>query len=295
MSDHVSVIVNPAAGRGRGGKMVPEISARFSAVGVNDIALTSARGDEDSLATAAIERGATTIVVVGGDGTSTHVANTILKSGRDVRLAVLPAGTGNDFAKVLGTVKCDIAAVARRSVAQEDTRVDVGLIEDRYFLNCCGFGFDVAVLEGIHRNSWLRGNAVYLYTALKELLAYKGMDAAVAPSASTRHMLIVFANTEYFGGMFRIAPGARVSDGELDMIDILNIPAARRLPLFAAATKGAHLNYPECIMERAKSFEVVFPSPPTYETDGELHHAASSTLTVSSSPAALRVVTASTR
>ena len=162
MSDHVSVIVNPAAGRGRGAKMVPEISARFSAVGVNDIALTSARGDEDSLATAAIERGATTIVVVGGDGTSTHVANAILKSGRDVRLAVLPAGTGNDFAKVLGTDKCDIATVARRSVAPEDTRVDVGLVEDRYFLNCCGFGFDVAVLEGIHRHSWLRGNAVYL-------------------------------------------------------------------------------------------------------------------------------------
>ncbi len=292
MPERVSVIVNPQAGRGRGWKMIPRVTEIFALQGVRDVRYTSEKGDETRLARHAISSGCKTIVVVGGDGTTTHVANAILESGADVRLAVLPAGTGNDFAKVLGTDKCDPALVARKSVLPGETHVDVGKIEDRYFLNCCGFGFDVAVLEGTMRNQLLRGNAVYLYTALKELFYYRGFDASVSGADSVRHMLLVFANTEYFGGMFRIAPGARLDDGELDMIEILDLPTSRRAAMLSAATRGDHMKYPECIMERAGSFEVSFPFPPAYETDGELHQAESSRLTVSSCPSALRVVTA---
>ena len=104
-------------------------------------------------------------------------------------------------------------------------------------------------------------------------------------------MLVVLANTEYFGGMFRIAPGARFDDGELDLIEVLDIPAGRRVGVLSAATRGDHMKYPECLMDRAKTFELSFPSPPSYEADGELHLAASATLTVTSCPAALRVLT----
>jgi len=292
MSERVSVIVNPAAGRGRGARLLPRVSKAFGEVGVSEILLTRSRGHETGLTRDAIERGATTIVVVGGDGTTTHVANAILNSGADARLAILPAGTGNDFAKILGTDKCNAEDVARMSIQSGNTHVDVGKIEDHYFLNCCGFGFDVAVLEGTLRRGWLRGNSVYLYTALSELFAYRGFDVRVA-GETRRHMLLVVANTEYFGGMFRIAPGARVSDGELDMVTVLDVPPSRRITMLAAATKGTHFRFPECTLERARSFQLSFPSPPTYETDGELHSAASANLTVSSCPAALRVVTAS--
>ena len=292
MSERVSVIVNPAAGRGRGARILPRVSKAFGDVGVSEMLLTRSRGHETDLTRDAIDRGATTIVVVGGDGTTTHVANAILNSGADARLAIIPAGTGNDFAKILGTDKRDVRDVARMSVEPGNTHVDVGRIEDHYFLNCCGFGFDVAVLEGTLRRGWLRGNSVYLYTALSELLAYRGFDVRVA-GETRRHLLLVVANTEYFGGMFRIAPGAQVSDGELDMVTVLDIPPSRRISMLAAATKGTHFRFPECTLERARAFHLSFPSPPTYETDGELHSAASADLTVSSCPAALRVVTAS--
>jgi len=292
MSERVSVIVNPAAGRGRGARMLPAVSAAFRDAGISEILTTKAPGHELALAREAMARGATTLVVVGGDGTTTHVANAILNDGRDVRLAVLPAGTGNDFAKVLGTDFCDAGRAARSAVEPGNTQVDVGKIEDHYFLNCCGFGFDVAVLERTLRSRLLRGNAVYLYTALTELFGYRGFDVSIS-GESRRHMLIVVANTEYFGGMFRIAPGAQVSDGELDMVTILDIPPSRRVSMLAAATRGTHFRFPECTMERARSFELTFPSPPAYETDGELHRAASANLTVTSCPAALRVVSAS--
>jgi len=62
--------------------------------------------------------------------------------------------------------------------------------------------------------------------------------------------------------------------------------------MLSAATRGAHLKYPECIMDRRSLFELTFVSPPAYETDGELHRAQSSKLTVTSCPSALRVLTA---
>ena len=292
MAERVSVIVNPKAGRGRGERKIPEITASFAEAGVSDIRTTSSKGDERTLAAAAIDQGATTLVVVGGDGTTTHVANAILKSGRDVRLAILPAGTGNDFAKILGTDKTSASVLARLATTPGDVRVDVGMVEDRYFLNCCGFGFDVAVLEASQRNGWLRGNAVYLYSAVSELFGYRGFDAVVGSEKTSRYMLLVFANTEYFGGVFRIAPGARFTDGEIDMIGIHDLPPARRVRVLAGALKGNHLDHPECVMQRARSFQLSFPTPPAYETDGELHLATSASLTVTSCPAALRVVTA---
>jgi diacylglycerol kinase (ATP) len=292
MAERVSVIVNPTAGRGRATRLIPEITARFADVGVGDIVFTEKKGDENELARRAIAAGSTTLVVVGGDGTTTHVANTILQTNAAVRLAILPAGTGNDFAKVLGTDKADIATVARRSVESGDERVDVGKVEGRYFLNCCGFGFDVAVLEEIAEAKWLRGNAVYLYTALRQLLGYRGAELGIGNAERELYMLVVVANTEYFGGMFRIAPGALVADGELDVVAVRNVLGARRVALLTAAMKGDHRRFPECVMERAGSIQLSFPEPPAYETDGELHRAQSAHLTVTSCPAALRVVTA---
>ena len=237
MSERVSVIVNPAAGRGRGARMVPQIMSAFAEVDVIDVRLTSASRDEAEIARHAIDRGATTIVVAGGDGTTTHVANAIMNSGEDTRLGIIPLGTGNDFAKVLGSHSQSMKKVARLSVETGNARVDVGKIQDIYFLNCCGFGFDVAVLEATARNRYLRGNAVYLYSALRELLGYRGIDLK-RNGESMRHLLLVIANTEYFGGMFRIAPGARADDGELDLVAIKDVPSGRRVAMLSAATRG---------------------------------------------------------
>ena len=81
MSERVCVIVNPAAGRGRGARALPGVTAAFNAVGISDIRTTQAREDEHTIATSAIDAGATTLVAVGGDGTWGNVANAILSSG----------------------------------------------------------------------------------------------------------------------------------------------------------------------------------------------------------------------
>ncbi|MGH9421113.1 MAG: diacylglycerol/lipid kinase family protein [Thermoanaerobaculia bacterium] len=294
MSERVCVIVNPAAGRGRGSKMLPAITSAFAELGVADIRQTRLGGDERRLADAAIQDGCTTIVAVGGDGTTGNVANAILFGGRHVRLGVLPAGTGNDFAKVLGTRKTGIAEMARLSIEESDARVDVGRVEDNYFLNACGFGFDVAVLQELERTVWLRGPSVYVWAALKQLFGYRGVQVTLSAGSGETdtavRMLLVIANAPYFGGSFLIAPTASLADGKLDAISVRDLPAARRMSVLSAAIKGTHGRFAEVSASQAESYDVSFATPPWYETDGELHMAASASLRIICCPGALRVV-----
>jgi len=294
MSAGVCVIINPASGRGRGAKAEGAIRRAFASVGVTDIRTTSAKGDEQLVALRAIEDGVGTIVAVGGDGTWGNVANAIIRSGADVRLALCAAGTGNDFAKTLGVPSTDFAATARLAVEGPDTRVDVGQIEHRYFLNVTGFGFDIAVLEDIENISWLKGDALYKYSALRQLFRFPGVSIDVSSAAKARgseqHLMLIIANGKNFGGAFRIAPDASVTDGCLDAIAIAVAPPLRRMKLFGAAGKGAHVAFPEVSTEQAPCFTLEFSAPPAYETDGEYNRASSSRLEVRCVPGALRVV-----
>jgi len=295
MSRGVCVIVNPASGRGRGARALADIRSAFAAVGVTDIRVTAAKGDERRLAAQAIADGCSTIVAAGGDGTWSNVANAILDAGADCRLGLLAMGTGNDFAKTVGAPARDIHATARLAVDGHDARVDVGRIEDTYFLNVAGFGFDIAVLEDIGRISWLRGDALYLYSAFRQLFGYPGIEIDIRSAAIARgsapHLMLIVANARNFGGSFRIAPDASLTDGRLDAISIGNAPPMRRLALFGAATRGTHTRHREVIAEQASAFTLRFPAPPAYETDGEYHRAQSSELEVACVPAALRVIT----
>ncbi len=294
MGQRVCVIVNPASGRGRGARALPAVREAFAAAGVTEVRLTEQREGERAVARRAIDDGFTTLVAVGGDGTWGNVANAILASGADVRLALIAAGTGNDFAKTVGAPASDFAATARLAVDGPDMRVDVGKIEDQFFLNIAGFGFDIAVLEDIPKIPFLRGDAVYIVSALRQIVGYGGVEIGVATGArdrgTQRHLMLVIANAKNFGGAFKIAPQASLSDGKLDAIAIYDVPALKRLGLFAAAVKGTHVTMPGVGVEQAANFSLTFSAPPAYETDGEYRRAKSSSIEVSCVPGALRVV-----
>ena len=290
----VCVIVNPAAGRGRGGRALPGVRAAFAAVGITDIRQSTEREGEATVADRAIAEGCDTLVAVGGDGTWSNVANAILRSGADCRLALIAAGTGNDFAKTAGAPAHDAAATARLVVAGVDRRVDVGRIEDRWFLNIVGFGFDVSVLESVAGIRWLQGDALYAYAALRQLGSYVGTEIAIDSAARTRasaaHLMLVIANARHFGGTFRIAPLASITDGLLDAVAIGDASPFRRLQLFGAVIRGTHAAMPEVHIEPSRAFTLRFPTAPAYETDGEYRRAASTTIEVACVPNGLRLV-----
>ena len=296
MADSIFVVFNPASGKGRGARLVDPVLRALSAGGPVEHGLTTAAGDESRVAREAVNRGFTTIVAVGGDGTWGGVANGILElgAGDRVRLGLVPGGTGCDLAKSLGIPARDIPACAR-IVREGSTRtIDVGRIEDRYFVNVAGFGFDIAVIEDSREVRWLRGSLLYVYCALRQMHRFPGFPVTIGvdggPERRREMLMLVFANAKVFGGGFQIAPEADLADGQLDMVSFANMPLRRRLPIMVKLLRGTHGADAAVEAVRGRSFRLRFDSPPSYETDGDWNRARSAEVRVETVPAALRVL-----
>jgi diacylglycerol kinase (ATP) len=290
------VIANPAAGRGNTTKALAELRGDFAARGVTEFHETAVAGDEEVLCARALEAGAQTIVAIGGDGTCAHVAQAILARNSLCRLAVIPTGTGNDFAKTLGLTALSPGAIADL-IKRDDTAslMDVGLADGRHFLNSCGFGFDASVLEATKRVRFLRGDAVYIYSALMQLFTYRGMSVSVDSSdgEGTRRLLMVtISNGRFLGGAFRIAPTASVVDGELDVGFFGDSNILQRVRLFAGALRGTHIGLPSVETLRVRAITLEFAEAPMMEIDGELCRARSSTVKIECLPRSLGVIAA---
>ena len=289
------VIINPKAGRGRGERLLSQIRSQFSGLPGVEFTTTQSSGDEERLATDAIAKGARTIIAVGGDGTCAKIANAILESGKACRLATVPTGTGNDFAKMLGVLKLSAAAIARLVTRGDSTHIDVGRADGRYFLNSCGFGFDASVLAATQEVRFLKGDAVYIYSALRMLFSYRGIEIATDGALqmeSERMLMAVASNGRSLGGAFRIAPTASVTDGKLDFCLFGDTNVLGRARRFAGALRGTHLTLPGVTGLKSDSLTLTFADKPAMEMDGELRQASSRTVKIECVPRALSVYAA---
>ena len=291
-ADDVFVVFNPRSGKGRGARLVAPVLQALG--GGTAHAVTTAAGEETRLATEALARGFRRIVAVGGDGTWGNVGNAIIRSGLDAALGLVPAGTGCDFAKSVGVPARDVVRCARIARDGHSRRIDVGRVEDHYFLNVAGFGFDIAVIEDSWKVRYLGGNLLYLYCALRQLHRFPGFPVSMAvegEAAERREMLmLVVANARIFGGGFKIAPEADLGDGRLDIVSFANMPLLRRLSIMGRLLRGAHGGAAEVASRRGRRLDLHFDAPPAYETDGEWRRAASADLTIEAVPNALRVL-----
>ncbi len=295
MIDTTCLLVNPVAGRGGIRAKLPEILDGFRAHGITKVYQTTAAGDESSLTERAIEEGATTIIAVGGDGSCGRIADAILRSGAPCRLAVVPSGTGNDFAKTLGLTKWSPEQIADLVVRGDSDRIDVGLADGHYFVNSCGFGFDASVLEASSRVRFLKGDAVYIYSALTQLFTYPGMEVSANGTPGVkrgRKLMVTVSNGRFLGGAFKIAPQASVQDGKLDVCFFGDSNFVDRLQLFIGAMRGNHLGMPSVTAATIDQLTLNFESSPSMEIDGELRTARSRVVELKCIPRALSVVAA---
>ena len=144
---------------------------------------TQRRGHASKLARSAANDGADAVVVLGGDGTLNEAANGL--AGSDTALAVLPGGSTNVFARILGLPDDPVDAVAGLLEALEKSSVapiGLGSVDGRYFLFHCGIGFDAAVVAEVERRGpWKRwaGHPLFIYAAVTTWL--RGVDRRRAP------------------------------------------------------------------------------------------------------------------
>ena len=286
------MILNPASGGGRVRKSLDRIRAAFDQF-QPDYLTTTRAGEEERLAREAAAAGIETIVVVGGDGTWGNAAHGIVQSGARPRVALLAAGTGNDFVKSLGAPADDPAAMAQLIRSGAERLVDVGRVDGRVFLNCLGVGFDASVLARTERMHGIQGPLRYLAAALAELFSYRSEPIHIEPwtgAAGHETLLLVFANGAWYGGMFHIAPGAAPDDGMLMAVRVSDMRGLRRLGLLASAVRGGHVASEGVEISSGARFSLSCNSPPLLNTDGELRRATSAELEVTVEPGALRIV-----
>jgi diacylglycerol kinase (ATP) len=173
--------------------------------------------------------------------------------------------------------------------------MDVGRVDGRCFVNSCGFGFDASVLEATKRVRILTGDAIYIYSALRQLFTYRGMSVSVGSGPKeepSRMLMLTVSNGRFLGGAFRIAPGASVVDGELDVGLFSNTGLIGRVRIFAGAFRGTHIGLPSVETKRVRELTLRFSAPPMMEVDGELRQAVTSTVKIECVARGLNVIAA---
>jgi len=290
------VLVNPAAGRGRRKARLRDYLKRLEKhIGPFEPVYTARAGDEVGILDTALSRGVSKIIALGGDGTWSETANRVLANGRgrDVSVGFLPVGTGNDFGKSIGIRHENIDAVMR-AIADDTTRtVDAGKVNDRYFLNVVGMGFDIAVIDDAAKTPLLRGDALYKFCALKQLFRFPGVRLGIAegsnsPDTWLEVLMLTISNANYFGGSFHIAPRASLVDGKVDLVAIHDAAPLTRAKLFDIVGKGKHEGHDKVTFRTAVSFSIHFQGTLRYEADGEVY-SSTSPLVVMSVRNALKV------
>ena len=294
----VRVILNPTAGGGRAGRMATAIQRELAARRIDaEVVLTRARGHALELAqAAAVHHGL--VVAAGGDGTIHEVANGLLRAaeaGHDAGLAVLPVGTGNDFARLLGGRRLESAF---DSILRGATQaVDVGLVrwgdEYEYFINGMGTGIDVEVVRQIAGLPRLPGIAGYLIGVLRALRVFEPIRARLRvddKEVDQRVMIVGIGNGVSQGGGFYITPEARPDDGRLDLCVIAEMSLTRVLATLPRLMRGRHVNLSTVSMHRFERLEVETDGPLFFQLDGELREPAGvRRMTIEIRPGALRV------
>jgi len=271
----VALLVNPAAGRGAGQRLAPEVRERLRQAGIEcEMQFTRAPGEMRALVAAALRVGVDCVAIAGGDGSVNEGVNGYVGVASESQaFAVIPLGTGNDFAKMLG-VGNDWRGACERIASGRRRRVDAGRCNGHVFANGIGAGFDAQVALEANGIRWLRGNAVYgLALARTLLLRYATPNARVVHDGGViegRITMLAAANGTTYGGAFRIAPTADIADGMLDLMVADRLSRAGIIGFIPHVLRGSHVGRKGVTMVRTRRLLVETDEPLVVHADGEI-------------------------
>lgn len=223
----LTFIINPTAGGGRAKRVEAELRAELERRGVAyEMLHTTAINHAVQLSREAAARAdCEAVISVGGDGTTFEVATGLKNTGKP--LGIIPAGTGNDFIKSVGLPANPLQALDF-ILTHTPRPVDLGQINDRCFLNVCGTGFDVTVLEqAALASKKLRGMLPYLYGVIRAIALFEPVHVAYELNGQVEErdvLLLSVANGRYIGGGIPICPAAEPTDGLLDVVMVDVVP-----------------------------------------------------------------------
>lgn len=264
----VSVVVNPAAAAGTGGRVADAALAVLRESAKVEVRHTGGPAVAEVLRSAIGDR-PDALVVCGGDG-MVHAALQVVAGG-ELPLGVIPAGTGNDFARALGIPLRDPVAAARLISAGAPRPIDLARVGNTWFGSVLACGFDSRVNARTNRMTWPRGRSRYTIATFAELASFRPVDFVVDVDGAAHEfagMFVAVGNTASYGGGMRICPAADPRDGQLDLTMVSAVSRVDMLRMFSSVYKGTHLRHPAVSTVRGQRVRISCPGIEAY-ADGE--------------------------
>ncbi len=252
-------IVNPKAGNGRSLKMINAIKEICKEEKLNyEIVYTTDKGDATNIARKNSSNIDETIIYsVGGDGTLNEVVNGIV--GSNAVLGVIPGGTGNDFYKSI------------KQNGRMIDKADVGLVNDRYFINVASLGLDARIAAKANdlKKTIFPNKLVYYAGLISEFINLKS-DKILTDDIEKQLLLISVCNGMYYGGGIKIAPNASINDGLFDIYELNNTTRIELLKAFKEMLKAVHDKNEHVNFYKANYLTINTPYDMVCNVDGEI-------------------------
>lgn len=270
----VKIIYNPAAGKNEDRSNIDELSSILLDRGYTVSKFkTSKKNDafKESFNTA-ISNDWDLIISAGGDGTLNEVVNGIMRSGQKINLAVYPIGTMNDFGKFLSIPK-DPYELAKRIDEGNYSKVDIGQINDHYFINVASMGIFTSVAHTTSKESKnLLGPLAYYIEGLRQFSASNIPSAYINIESSEikysgDFIIFLISNSSSIGGFHKMAPRASVNDGKFDCILIKKAPTYKLFEIFLKVFNGQHITSE--FVEYFQTTHITFDTNEEIDIDGE--------------------------
>jgi diacylglycerol kinase (ATP) len=255
-----ALVINPVAGQGRGASVGTHVAGYLNSRAIKYEIIIGRNGiDQADSLQRFLDRNpdCSGVIAVGGDGLLHLVLQKITPA--QVPLAMIPAGTGNDFVRTLGWSIEDVDAILEAVLSTKPSSVDLGLVDGEWFAAILSTGFDSIVNEKANAMSWPKGPMKYNAAIAIVLPRFKPHHYEIVlddRTISTQAMLIAVSNGRSYGGGMLVCPQADVSDGYFDVMVLHPVSKLEFTKVFPRVFKGTHITHPAVEIVRSKSVKI---------------------------------------
>jgi len=255
-----ALVINPVSGQGNGARLGTYVAGYLNSRAIAyEIIIGRNSIDQGDLLQRFLDRqpNCTGVIAVGGDGLLHLVLQKNVPA--QIPLAVIPAGTGNDFVRTLGWSLTDIDQLLEKVLTTAPRSIDLGLVDGEWFGAILSTGFDSVVNERANAMSWPKGPMKYNVAIAFELPSFKPRHYEITlddRTISTEAMLIAVSNGCSYGGGMLVCPQADISDGLFDVMVLHPISKLEFIKVFPKVFKGTHISHPAVEIVRSKKVSI---------------------------------------
>ena len=267
------IIYNPTSGRELFKKHIAEVLQKLEAAGYETSChATTGMGDATKAARQAVERKFDLVVAAGGDGTINEVVNGLAEQEYRPRLGIIPTGTTNDFARALHIPR-DVEAAADIIAKGDTIPVDIGRMNDSYFINIAGGGrLTELTYEVPSKLKTVLGQLAYYLKGIEMLPSIRPTEVRIEYDGKVFEgevMLFLLGLTNSIGGFEKLAPDSSINDGLFTLLILKKTNLAEFIRVASLAIRGEHINDPNLIYTKAHFVKVDSKDKMQLNIDGE--------------------------